>query len=83
MNDWYDKLAERPQPKCKLKEPREPKGKGWVTFTEMLEQSKWGEVSLRRIIRKKVKRKEMVCFEGTQRSVINRRLHRQVWYKTK
>ena len=78
---WYDKLPDSVETRNRRKEPREPQGKGWITFMDILSKSEKGEVTLRRKIRKEITDGKMITFEGTQRSVINGRLQRQVWYK--
>jgi hypothetical protein len=78
---WYESLPDSVESRNRRKQPREPKGKGWITFMNILDKSKKGEVTLRRMIRKEITDGKMIAFEGTQRSVINGRLQRQVWYK--
>lgn len=74
---WYDKIVEARVDAVEQK----PKGKGWLTFKQILKMSPYGIVKTRQLLQGSIKAGTTEVFAGTAMGYVRYQPQRMVWYK--
>jgi len=74
MDSWHEKLQRQSAV------AKQPLGKGWYTYDELFEKSKFGHYTLRKKIRQAVAEGRMAVFKGTAMGIHGMHTHK-IWYK--
>ena len=85
MANWVKKIGKELgtiDRKRKTRYLGQPKGKGWKTMREFMEQFGHGDNKTRKIIRQAILDNEVEVFDGSDLGVTGR-LTRQTWYRFK
>ena len=82
MGEWIKDLEERIGMHPEVVECDEPIGVGWNTMAQLMEDSDYGEIKTRRIIRQAILAGEVEVKNGTTIGVTGLKV-RQTWYRIK